>query len=173
MDTVTATDPALLRLLDRDEITGLVDRLGVALDEGRFEDMRALLAEGATVRTPGGVSVGRDAVVAQAARNHPVEQPIQHVITNLVVDAGDSEGAAAGDRDRARARANLVVYFGPLDGGRAEAGPPAAPAPPVEYTTGEVYRFDLVRTDGGWRFAGIEATPLWRSGTPFRPVPPA
>jgi hypothetical protein len=157
MDTVT--DTAVRQLLDREEIARLVGRLGVALDEGRFEDMRALLAEDATVRTPGGTSEGRDAVVAQAALNHPVDQPIQHVITNLVVDLDDG---------RARARANLVVYFGPLDGG-AEAG---LPAPPVEYTTGEVYRFDLARTADGWRFTGIEARPLWRSGTPFRPAPP-
>jgi hypothetical protein len=83
------------------------------------------------------------------------------VITNILVDL---------DGARARARANLVVYFGPLAG----ASDPAAPfAPPVEYTTGEVYRYDLVRTSEGWRFSRIQTTPVWRSGTPFRPPPPA
>jgi hypothetical protein len=36
-----------------------------------------------------------------------------------------------------------------------------------------VYHYDLVRTSEGWRFSRIQATPVWRSGTPFRPLPPA
>ena len=164
MDTATAAttiDARLRALIDREEIAALVDRLGVALDEGPVDDMRSLLVPEATVRTPGGVSEGREAVIAQAARNHPPEQPIQHVITNLLVDL---DGATA------TARANLVVHFGPLAGAPDPAVPPA---PPVEYTTGEVYHFDLVRTPDGWRFSGIRATPLWRSGTPFPPRPAA
>jgi hypothetical protein len=154
-------DATLQQLVDRDEISDLVHRLGVALDDGSSDDLRSLLAEDATVRTPGGTAQGREAVIAQAGRNHPPEQPIQHVITNILVDL---------DGARARARANLVVYFGPLAG----ASDPAAPfAPPVEYTTGEVYRYDLVRTSEGWRFSRIQTTPVWRSGTPFRPPPPA
>jgi hypothetical protein len=157
----TTIDATLQQLVDRDEISDLVHRLGVALDDGSSDDLRSLLAEDATVRTPGGTAQGREAVIAQAGRNHPPEQPIQHVITNILVDL---------DGARARARANLVVYFGPLAG----ASDPAAPfAPPVEYTTGEVYRYDLVRTSEGWRFSRIQTTPVWRSGTPFRPPPPA
>lgn len=157
MDATSAANPQ--QLVDRIEITDLVNRLGVALDEGHFDDLRSLLAEDATVRTPGGTSEGREAVVAQASRNHPPEQPIQHVITNLLVDL---------DGARANARANLVVYFGPLAGAPDSAVPPA---PPVEYTTGEVYHYDLVRTSDGWRFSRIRTTPLWRSGTPFPPRP--
>ena len=56
----------LRRLLDRQEITELVYRLGTCLDDGRFDDMRALLVDEATVRTPGGTAAGRDAVVAPA-----------------------------------------------------------------------------------------------------------
>src|SRR4030081_1639649 len=120
----TTIDATLDQLVDRNEITDLVHRLGVVLDEGQSDDLRSLLAEDATVRTPGGTAEGREAVIAQASRNHPPEQPIQHVITNILVDL---------DNGRARARANLVVYFGPLAG----ASDPAVPlAPPVEYTTG-------------------------------------
>ena len=153
----TTIDGTLQELADRSEITDLVNRLGMALDEGRSDDLRSLLAEDATVRTPGGTAEGREAVIAQASRNHPPEQPIQHAITNVLVDV---------DGSRARARANLVVYFGPLAGASDPAVPPA---PPVEYTTGEVYHYDLVRTAEGWRFSRIETTPVWRSGTPFRP----
>lgn len=156
----TTIDSTLQQLVDRNEIGDLVHRLGVVLDDGHFDDLRSLLAEGATVRTPGGTAEGREAVIAQARRNHPPEQPIQHVITNILVDL---------DGARAQARANLVVYFGPPAG----ATDPAAPlAPSVEYTTGEVYQYELVRTSEGWRFSRIQATPVWRSGTPFRPPQP-
>jgi hypothetical protein len=156
----TTIDATLQQLVDRNEIADLVHRLGVALDEGNSDDLRSLLAEDATVRTPGGTAEGREAVIAQASRNHPPEQPIQHVITNVLVDL---------DGARARARANLVVYFGPLAGASDPAGPVA---PPVEYTTGEVYDYELVRTPEGWRFSRIQTTPVWRSGTPLRPPQP-
>ena len=148
-------------LIDRTEVTDLISRLGVVLDEARFEDMPALLAEDVSVHTPGGTAAGREAVIAQASRNHRPEQPIQHVITNVLVDLG-----GAGDSDRAQARANLVVHFGPLDGGSDAAG---LQAPPVESTLGEVYRFGLVRTPDGWRFSRIETTAVWTSGKPIRP----
>ena len=152
----TTIDATLQQLVDRNEIADLVHRLGVVLDDGHFDDLRSLLVEDATVRTPGGTAEGREAVIAQASRNHPPEQPIQHVITNIIVDL---------DGGRAQARANLVVYFGPLAGAPDSAVPLA---PPVEYMTGEVYRYELVRTSEGWRFSRIQTTPVWRSGTPFR-----
>ena len=162
----TARDTSLQTLVDRSEIADLVSRLGLVLDEGRFDEMRSLLVEDATARTPGGTAEGRDAMIAQASRNHRPDQPIQHLITNVLVDL---------DGDRAEARANLVVHFGPADG--AAAGPvapgpggPGGPlAPPVEFTLGEVYRFELVRTPGGWRFSRIETSPVWTAGTLVRP----
>jgi hypothetical protein len=60
--------PALAELVERGEITRLVYRLGVCLDEGRFHDMRDLFVDDAVASTPGGVAEGIDAVVAQAAR---------------------------------------------------------------------------------------------------------
>ena len=152
----TTIDDTLQQLVDRSEIADLVHRLGVVLDEGSFDDLQTLLAEDATVRTQGGTALGRNAVIAQARRNHPPDQPIQHVITNILVDL---------DGARARARANLVVYFGPTAGASDRAAEP----PPVEYTTGEVYHYELVRASEGWRFSRIQTTPVWRSGTPFRP----
>ncbi len=63
----------LQALADRAEIEDLVHRLGASLDERRFDDLRGILVEGATARTPGGLAEGRDAMVVQAERNHPVE----------------------------------------------------------------------------------------------------
>ena len=97
----TMTEATLQQLVDRSEIADLVNRLGLVLDEGRFDEMRSLLVEDATARTPGGTAEGRDAMIAQAGRNHRPEQPIQHVITNLLVDL---------DGDRAAVRANLVEF---------------------------------------------------------------
>jgi hypothetical protein len=152
-------DTTMQQLVDRAEITDLVNNLGRVLDEGCFAELRSLLVEDATARTPGGEAAGREALVAQAGRNHRPEQPIQHLVTNVAIDLHG---------DRASARANLVVHFGPVDGGPASAGPGTSalpPAPPVEFTMGEVYHFALVRTAEGWRFDRIETTPIWTSGT--------
>jgi SnoaL-like domain len=151
----TATD--LHNLLERDEITTLVARLGVALDDGDFDGLRSLLTDDVTVRTPGGTAEGHEAVIAQASRNHRPDQPCQHLITNVLVDL---------DGDRATARANLVVAFGPPGGGDRSVRPLDLP---VRYTIGEIYHFELRRTPDGWRFARIETTPLWTSGTPGPP----
>jgi hypothetical protein len=152
MTTTTAADALRVgTLADREEITELVSRLGACLDDGRFDDLRSLLVEDATARTPGGEARGRDAVVAQASRSHRSDQPIQHVITNPVIEL---------DGNRAAVRANLVVHFAePLADGRPGL------APPIQFTLGEVYGFDVVRTPDGWRFARIETSPVWMAGT--------
>jgi hypothetical protein len=63
-------------LVDRTEITDLVYSLGAFLDERRFDDMRSLLVDEATVRTPGGTAAGREAVIAQpAATTRPTSRP--------------------------------------------------------------------------------------------------
>src|SRR4029453_4026434 len=150
----------LQQLQDRAEITDLVYRLGVGLDEGRFDDMRELLVEEATVRTPGGQAEGREALIAQARRTHPSDQRFQHIVTNVLVDL---------DGDRAKVRANLVFHI-------AIPGPASydVPAPPTRRSIGEISRFAVVRTADGWRFSRIETVPLWVIGTlPPPPAPPA
>jgi hypothetical protein len=159
----TDVDATLQQLLDRTEITDLVSRLGAALDEGRFHDMRSLMVEEVTARTPGGAKEGRDAVVGMASRNHRPEWGQEHVITNVLVDL---------DGDRATVRANLVVHSALDDAPSPDACGGALPpllAPKVTFMLGEVYGFDVVRTDEGWRFARVEATPVWHWG--IRPQP--
>ena len=61
--------------------------------------------------------------------------------------------------DAATARANLVVSFAtPLD-----TDLPGQP-PLVRSIQGQVYQFDLVRLDAGWRISKLETTPVWKSG---------
>jgi SnoaL-like protein len=149
--TTIEAQRGLQQLYDRTEITDLVYRLGSCLDEGRYDEMRELLVEDATVSTPGGRAEGREALIAQARRNHPADQRFQHVTTNVLLEL---------DGDRAKVRANLIVTITTPD-----AGPSDTPAPPPRCTIGEVYSFELVRTRGGWRFSRIETVPLWVSGT--------
>jgi 3-phenylpropionate/cinnamic acid dioxygenase small subunit len=132
---------------DRRDIEDLVQRLAACLDEGRFDDMRALFTQDATVRTPGGMAEGVDALVAQAAHNHSPDQATQHLIGGLLVDLG---------ADSAVVRANALVTFADADGR-------------LILTMGEVYRFATRRTDEGWRLTRVETTPTWRvdgSSTP-------
>ncbi len=134
------------QLVDRSEITDLVYRLGVSLDERRFDEMRSLLVEEATACTPGGTAEGREAVIAQASRNHGRDERIQHVITNLLIEL---------DGDRAHVRAKLLVHFAPpADTSESRL------APPVQFTLGEVYQFEVDRTSRGWRFSRVETSPV-------------
>lgn len=155
------------QVVDRAAVVELVDRLGACLDEGRFDDMRSLLADDVTARTPGGTAEGVERVLAQASRNHDPGQGIQHAISNVLVDL---------DGDRATVRANLLLTFTDPDAEPEAVPPPGAPAglvlpPPPRYRRGDVYRFDAVRTPAGWRLAAIETVPVWSSGSP-PPRPP-
>jgi 3-phenylpropionate/cinnamic acid dioxygenase small subunit len=131
---------------DRQKIEDLVQRLAACLDDGRFDDMRSLFTADATARTPGGTAEGRDALVAQAARNHTPDKATQHLIGGVLIElAGHT----------ATVRANALVTFADRADGRPE------------FVMGEVYRFSARRTDDGWRLTSVETTPTWRmQGSP-------
>ena len=130
------TDTTLLHdLNDRREITDLVSRLGLWLDEGRFDEAPSILTEDVAVSTPGGQAEGIERVIAQARRNHQYAG-LQHVISNVLVDL---------DGDTADVRANLVATF---VGSAIEQH-------------GERYRFEAVRTPDGWRLSRVEVKAVW------------
>jgi 3-phenylpropionate/cinnamic acid dioxygenase small subunit len=147
--TISETASELERLkevLDREAISDLIHRFGVVLDDQRFDDLQSVFAEDATITTPGGRAQGLDAIVAQATRNHTPELRTQHLVTDLVVDL---------DGERARARANYLAVFATGSGD---------PAPSPRFQIGSVYRFELVRTTGGWRLHTMEMLPTWAVG---------
>ena len=147
----TASNQGQLReLLDRNEINALVDQLGRALDEGRYDDLGAIYTVDAIAETPGGLAEGRAALIAQASRNHSADKRIQHFISNVMIDLRG---------DTAEVRANLIATFTPA----ATAEPRIAPEP--QFTLGEVYRFDAVRATEGWRLSRVQTTPQWSTGT--------
>jgi 3-phenylpropionate/cinnamic acid dioxygenase small subunit len=147
--TISETASELERLkevLDREAISDLIHRFCVVLDDQRFDDLQSVFAEDATITTPGGRAQGLDAIVAQATRNHTPELRTQHLVTDLVVDL---------DGERARARANYLAVFATGSGD---------PAPSPRFQIGSVYRFELVRTTGGWRLHTMEMLPTWAVG---------
>jgi uncharacterized protein (TIGR02246 family) len=133
---------------DRRDIEDLVQRLAACLDDGRFDDMRSLFTADATARTPGGTAEGRDALVAQAARNHTPDKATQHLISGVLVELAEHT---------ATARANALVTFADRDGR-------------PQLTMGEVYRFSARRTDEGWRLTSVQTTPTWRTQGSTAPV---
>jgi 3-phenylpropionate/cinnamic acid dioxygenase small subunit len=149
-----AMDNQLRELLDREEITRLVYRLSAVLDEGRFEELPSIFTEDAAAQTPGGQAEGRDAVIAQAVRNHSPEDRIQHLLSNVLIEvAGDHAGV----------RANVLATF-------ATAAPEARLGPTPRFALGGIYRFNATRTPQGWRLSRVETHPIWASGdVPRRP----
>jgi hypothetical protein len=151
MNQIQMQQTELRQLSDRDEITALVYRLGMFLDEGRFDEMVSILTDDAAAQTPGGLAEGRDALIAQARRNHSDGQRIQHVITNVLVTL---------DGDRADVRANLIATFA---GDADTPGPRLAPEP--HFTLGEIYRFAAIRTPNGWLLSRVQTIPVWTTGS--------
>ncbi|MEC3919923.1 nuclear transport factor 2 family protein [Nocardia sp. CDC160] len=154
MNAIDTTTRQFQDLADKFEITELVSRLGRALDEGDWEELAELYTLDASARTPGGLATGREALVTQARRNHSPDRHIQHVISGVLITL---------DGDTARVRANLLAVFA-----WDPAQDPTLGSRP-QLTLGEIYRFEAVRTPGGWRFSRVESSPVWSVGT--RPAP--
>jgi hypothetical protein len=120
---------------DRYEVSDLVSRLGLWLDEKSPEAGRRLFTKDAEAHTSGGVAKGVDALIEQAKKNHRV--PTQHFITNPIIDV---------DGDQATIGANLLVVFA------HEGGP---------RILGERYELKAARTGGGWRISRVQAQQIW------------
>jgi hypothetical protein len=157
----------ITRLADRAELTELIFRVGVCLDEHRFEDLAGLFIEDGVVVTPTGAARGHAALVEHATASNAQFDRMQHVTTNVLIDferehdstpTPDSNADADADTDadadasitdHARIRANIIATF--CQG--TDLHPVAV--------RGGVSRGKAVRTPDGWRLTELEASPTW------------
>ncbi|WP_445147686.1 nuclear transport factor 2 family protein [Baekduia sp. Peel2402] len=145
MTTPLSPTPAALHaevraLADRAALTDLVHRLGRWLDGRADGDPARVFTDDVRASTPGGEVRGRDAVVAQARRNHDL--PTHHLIGNVLVDV---EG------DVAEVTANVTAHFVRTEG--------SAPGPTE---LGGRYVLGAERLDGRWLLSSVEVEPVWR-----------
>ncbi|UBU15514.1 nuclear transport factor 2 family protein [Nonomuraea gerenzanensis] len=143
---------------ERTDVTQLIYRLYACMDEGRFADLHALFSDAISVRTPGGLATGRDAVVAQATRGHSTGDRVQHLVHNPIVEVHG---------EHATVRADVIVTFTPDD------TPEGRPAPEPRYTLSERFRYEAVRSPEGWRLSHVDGAPVWAVGTSPRAATPA
>lgn len=140
LDDVAALRADVLALRDRAELTDLVGRLARWLDGRASEDPALLFAPEMRASTPGGEVEGRDAVVAQAQRNHDL--PTHHLLGSVVVDLHG---------DTAQISASMTGHFV-----RSEGAVPG----PTELGAG--YELGAARRDGRWRLTSLLVRPVWR-----------
>jgi hypothetical protein len=142
IDDLAALRAEVRALTDRAELTDLVGRLARWLDGRAAGDPAELFAPEMRASTPGGEVQGRDAVVAQARKNH--DMPTHHLVGSVVI---------AAEGDSARITANMT--------GRFVRSEDTAPGPTE---LGGRYRFTAGRVDGRWLLTSLEASPVWRVG---------
>ena|SRR5581483_2112833 len=148
----TTTDQQLDRLgelLDRADITDLIDRFLRGLDE-RTLDLdwgRSMFADDVQVVFPIGEETGLDAVVGALATGMARFGPTQHLGANHVIDLHG---------DRATVRWNATQTHLPPD-----STPFAEP-----FVSGGYYDGEVVRTGHGWRLRRIEYHIVWLAGEP-------
>jgi ketosteroid isomerase-like protein len=136
---MTTLDAHADAVADRLQITELVSRLYLLLDEQRFDELGTVYTDDVELEMPAGRMRGLDEVVAVARARAARHPRMQHLTTDVVVDL---------DGDRAAVRTNhLAVQLG----GTGEDG----------LAAGLVHRFEAVRTPDGWRLGRGRAEVVW------------
>jgi hypothetical protein len=148
-------------LLDRAEISDLVDRFSRDLDDYTLEErrfdvawVRSYFTEDASVEYPVGSATGAERIAALIdGRGMAPFQRTQHVTTNYVIDL---------DGDRASVRFNLIATHVHAEDVRQRLGEPLG----AHFTVGDYYEGETVRTDAGWRFSRQALHVTWTEGRP-------
>jgi hypothetical protein len=125
------------------ELSAMVSRVVRCLDDHEYEGLRACFTENATIRTPGGLSTGPDAIITQARTRHAEYAATHHLMTDVLVDL---------DGDQATVRANQQATL---------VGQGDTPTSQL----GAVYRLTAARTGAGWRFTQMQVDQVWRRDT--------
>jgi hypothetical protein len=142
----------LRTLLDRTEITELIDRFFRSLDE-RGLDLdwgRSTFTGNIRVTFPAGEHQGLESVVEAIRRAMRQFGPTQHSGSNYLIDL---------DGDRAAVRWNAI---------QTHLRPGATPFD-EPFVSGGYYDGEVVRTAGGWRLGHLTYHLVWLSGQPPHP----
>ena len=129
--------PGLAELADRIELTDLIARHSLWLDEARYEESDRLFTEDFVVKSVRGEASGFEDVVALARAAHDRYVRTLHSKSNLVIEI---------DGDVASVRANDIAVFVIDD--------------KTEAVAASVLHYSARRTANGWRFDRLEITPV-------------
>nr|AXL06408.1 nuclear transport factor 2 family protein [uncultured bacterium] len=140
---------------DRGDLTQLVYRFYSTMEDRQFDKLNAVLAEGVVVKTPFGVTTGRDKVIAETSEAAKQEDRAQHVVTNVLVDV---------DGDKAKIRAFVDQLIGSSKAPAGKAGPEPA------MTISSLMRYEATRTPDGWRISNVEGDVLWATQSQAAPA---
>ncbi|MCA6091349.1 nuclear transport factor 2 family protein [Streptomyces sp. SCA3-4] len=136
-------------LVDRAEITDLMDRYLRSLDDGVFDEewARTFHTEDVTADMPIGTVHGRDALLDHVSRGMALFDRTVHLSTNAVIEL---------DGDRATVRSAQLSTHVLADGSDG-----------LFVSAGHVDN-ELVRTADGWRISASALRVVWTQGTPPR-----
>ncbi len=137
----------LAALEDRQAVSDLMLAFGAALDAKDWDAYADLFLPDGDFIIEGQPRHGREEIVAGPRRDLDRYATLQHYSTNHKV---------ALDGDTATSSHYLIAVHIPDAGDHFKHG-----------DAGGRYDCRCVRTADGWRFAGVELTPLWRAGEAF------
>jgi hypothetical protein len=123
---------------DRDAIRDLLARYTYSGDRGQVDDLAACFSPTGLLQYPGHEACGPQAIAAalRSGTRNPALSFVRHHITNPLIEVSG---------DTATARSYFTVH--------ADAGPDHS----------GTYDDELVRTDGGWRFARRRVRVDWQA----------
>ncbi|RLU86935.1 hypothetical protein CTZ27_24460 [Streptomyces griseocarneus] len=144
-------------LVDRAEITGLVDRYLLSLDtlpdSGGFDDewARSLFTEDVGISSPVGEHRGIAGLAESERATMAKFERTQHIGTNYLIGL---------DGDRATVRWNaLMTHVHPASTQAARGAEPGG-----HFDVGGTFTGEVVRTAAGWRFRRLDIRAVWTSG---------
>jgi hypothetical protein len=134
---MTSTETLIRELADRAELTDLVARHSLWIDEGRYDETGRLFTEDVVVQSPRGEARGIAALLDLVRKGNDTYLRTLHNKCNLIIEV---------DGETATVRAHDLAVF-VIDDKR-------------EAVAAGFHRYGARRTEDGWRFDRLEITPV-------------
>jgi hypothetical protein len=138
---MTSTETLIRELADRAELTDLVARHSLWIDESRYDETGRLFTEDVVVTSHRGEARGIGALIALVRSRHDEYARTLHNKSNLVIEI---------DGQTAMVRAHDIAVFVIDD--------------KTEAIAAAIHRYGARRTGDGWRFDRLEITPVALTG---------